>query len=164
MKDSLSQEVIKRLPCGVHHASFENLLEHMPDLKEILESFPDDPEQFSWDVKVHMLMPDQYPCIPNWHCDFVPRENGIQKFSMCNPDLPMYLWVSNGPLTQFKHGFIQPRKWVRFTQLDEHRGIASDSFQWRVFIRATHKEICPVSRDWIRVHSQVYIDPEKYQW
>jgi len=27
------------------------------------------------DTKVVMLMKDQYPCIPGWHCDGVPRED-----------------------------------------------------------------------------------------
>ena len=151
--------------CGVHQAPIEKVYELMPDLAPILDSFPDKYPDFTWDVKVHMLMPNQYPCIPNWHCDFVPRINGIQRFDLVKPEYPMYLWVSNGPLTQFKHGYIQPRKWVRFTQLDEHRGIAASEFGWRCLIRATHKEIQkPKESGWLRRHSQVYVDAETYQW
>ena len=63
--------------CGVHHAPYSEVRKHMPDLIEVLETFPDDPDLFTWDVKVHMLMPNQYPCIPHWHCDNVYRINGI---------------------------------------------------------------------------------------
>lgn len=34
------------------------------------------------DTKVVMLMPEQYPCIPGWHCDNVPRN-----YSLGQPDL-----------------------------------------------------------------------------
>lgn len=151
--------------CGVHHATPGALLHSMPDLRGILETFPDKHEDFTWDVKVHMLMPGQYPCIPNWHTDFVPRIGGIQRFDMVKPHLPMYLWLSGPPLTQFKHGFVLPKTWVRFTQLDEHRGIPSSDFAWRGFIRATHKEICPPKEgNFERRHSQVYLNAETYQW
>lgn len=155
--------------CGVHQAPI-GVLEHlMPDLKEVLVTFPDDPMQFTWDVKVHMLMPRQYPCIPNWHTDNVPRENGIQKFGKVRPDLPMYLWLSGAPLTQFKHGYALPQKWHRFTQLDEHRGTAASEFGWRCFIRATHigiqsPKLWPEISDYQRRHCQVYLDAKEYQW
>lgn len=151
--------------CGVHQAPIEQAKRLMPDLKTLLETFPDKPELFTWDIKVHMLMPNQYPCIPNWHCDFVPRENGIQRFDLINPQYPMYCWISGPPLTQFKHGFLHPGKWHRFTQQDEHRGTKAAEFSWRCFIRATHYKIqMPKSCDWLRRHSQVYLDAETYQW
>jgi hypothetical protein len=151
--------------CGVHQAPIEKVLELMPDLGEILETFPDDASKFTFDVKVHMLMPQQYPCIPNWHTDSVPRVNGVQRFDLIKPELPMYLWVSGAPLTQFKHGFVLPERWHRFTQLDEHRGIAASEFCWRGFIRATHREIqAPKDDGWLRRHCQVYLDAETYQW
>ena len=56
---------------GVHRATFDQLIELMPDLNEIELSFPEDVRDFVWDVKVHMLMPNQFPCIPNWHFDNV---------------------------------------------------------------------------------------------
>ncbi|MFN3453457.1 MAG: hypothetical protein ACK41T_00755 [Pseudobdellovibrio sp.] len=151
--------------CGVHQATYHKTIELMPELTEILNTLPDNVDDFTFDVKVHMLMPNQYPCIPNWHTDFVPRVGGIQRFDLCKPELPMYLWLSNGPLTQFKHGYVKAREWVRFNQLDEHRGIAAAEFGWRCFIRATHKNICPPKQsDWLRKHSQVYINAETYQW
>lgn len=151
--------------CGVHQAPYSALLDLMPDLKPILNTFPDNHKLYTWDVKVHMLMPRQYPCIPNWHADNVPRVNGIQRFDYVKTYLPMYLWLSGPPLTQFKHGYVEPRKWHRFTQIDEHRGTASGEFCWRGFIRATHNEIQkPKVKDWLRRHSQVYVDSETFQW
>lgn len=90
--------------CGVHQATYDQLIELMPDLTELIDTFPENPNDFIWDVKVHMLMPGQYPCIPNWHYDNIPRLNNVQDFSKVRPDLPMYLWVSNAPLTEFRKG------------------------------------------------------------
>lgn len=151
--------------CGVHQATISQVIYLMPDLKELLSTFPDDPHNFTWDVKVHMLMPNQYPCIPNWHVDNVPRENGIQRYDRIRPELPMYCWISGPPLTQFKHGFITPKVWHRFNQQDEHRGTMSGDFVWRGFIRASHKDIIPAkSGDHLRRHCQVYLDAATYQW
>jgi hypothetical protein len=38
------------------------------------------------DLRVHRLMPEQFPGIPGWHCDFVPRGaySGQPNFSMCH--------------------------------------------------------------------------------
>ena len=33
------------------------------------------------DTRSHMLMPGQYPAIPGWHCDAVPRPNGQPDFA-----------------------------------------------------------------------------------
>jgi len=151
--------------CGVHQAPYSEVVKSMPDLEEIVSAFPDKHEEFTWDVKVHMLMPRQYPCIPNWHTDNVPRINGIQRFDLIKPEYPMYIWISGGPLTQFKHGYLLPEVWHRFTQLDEHRGTEAQEFCWRGFIRATHKEIVqPKKSDWLRRHCQVYLDANTYQW
>ena len=151
--------------CGVHQAPIDVVKELMPDLEGILDTFPDDPSIFTWDVKVHMLMPRQYPCIPNWHVDNVPRENGIQRFDKIKPELPMYLWVSGPPLTQFQHGYVLPQVWHRFNQTDSHRGTAASEFVWRCFIRATHQEIQPPKPfGYLRRHCQVYLDAEEYQW
>ena len=151
--------------CGVHCAPIDVVRKLMPDLCEVLDTFPDDARVFTWDVKVHMLMPRQYPCIPNWHTDNVPRVNGVQRFDMLRPELPMYCWLSGAPLTQFKHGYLTPLAWHRFTQLDEHRGTAAGEFGWRGFIRATHSDIqAPKVGDYLRRHCQVYLDAETYQW
>jgi len=158
--------------CGVHQASVDQLIELMPDLKPLLvETFPDIPSDYVWDVKVHMLMPSQFPCIPNWHYDNVPRVNNKQDFDLVTPDSPMYLWLSDEPLTEFrKNGVISKvpaRKWHRFTQCDEHRGVMSTKFGWRGFIRATHKSITPIKKvghDPLRRHSQVYLDINTFSW
>lgn len=158
--------------CGVHQASFSDLVKYMPDVANlVLDSFPEDPDNFTWDVKVHMLMPAQWPCIPNWHYDNVPRVNNIQDWSLVRTDLPMYLWVSGEPLTEFrKDGMvtkIAACEWKRFTQADEHRGTRSEDFQWRGFIRATHKHILPAnprSEAVLRRHSQVYLDVSNFAW
>lgn len=151
--------------CGVHQAPFKEMCRLMPDLKGLMTTFPDSPTKFTWDVKVTMLMPGQWPCIPGWHTDAVPRIDGIQRFDLCKPELPMYLWISGAPLTQFKHGFATPQKWIRFNQLDEHRGMPADDFTWRCFIRATHQGIQkPKNGDFLRRHSQVYLDAGSFQW
>lgn len=152
--------------CGLRSAPFEQVLILMPDLREIVETFPDNPNDFTWDVKVHQLMPRQYPCIPNWHLDNVPRVNGVQRMDLIPKHLPpMYLWVSGPPLTQFQHGYVLPEKWHRFNQLDQHRGTASCMNTWRCFIRASHFDIKePLEEGWLRRHSQVYLDSETFQW
>jgi hypothetical protein len=153
--------------CGVRTASFSRMIELMPDLRSVFHEtpFPDFHSNYSWDVKVHLLMPRQYPCIPNWHTDNVPRENGIQRFERNTPEFPMWMWVSGAPLTQFKHGYVQAKKWHRFTQLDEHRGTYAGETCWRMFIRATHEKIRPPrDGDNLRRHSQVYLDADTYQW
>ena len=156
---------------GLHQATYNQVLEYMPDLAKLLESFPEDPNSFIWDIKVHMLMPNQFPCIPNWHYDNIPRINNEQDFNLVRTDLPMYLWLSGAPLTEFrkdgKHWVIKPQEWTRMTQLDEHRGTMSLDFQWRGFIRATHKEIYTqnkVGGNPLRRHSQVYLDSNTFTW
>jgi hypothetical protein len=151
--------------CGVHQAPIQVVQELMPDLQSVLDTFPDSHDHFTWDVKVHMLMPRQYPCVPNWHVDNVPRVNGIQRFDLVRLDAPMYCWISGAPLTQFKHGFLTPERWHRFTQADEHRGTAASEFCWRGFIRATHQSIMtPKKSGHLRRHCQVYLDANTYQW
>lgn len=150
--------------CGVHQAPIEQTLGLMPDLRHILASFPDNAAQFTFDVKVHMLMPKQYPCIPDWHRDFVPRVGGIQHPELAS-GAPMYIWVSGPPLTEFRGGFIKPREWVRFSAKDEHRGVASGDFCWRGMIRAVHRSVLPPrGGDWLRRHCQVYLDAKDYNW
>lgn len=152
--------------CGVHQAPFLVVRDLMPDVLPILETCPDNPYDFTWDVKVHMLMPRQYPCIPGWHVDNVPRaEDGRQLYDKVRLDLPMWMWVSGGPLTQFRTGYVLPEKWVRFTQADEHRGAMATEFCWRGFVRGTHKDIMPPkSGNHLRRHCQVYVGEKNYQW
>lgn len=157
----------KQQHCGVILASYKETIELMPDIKEILETFPENVNDFIWDVKVHMLMPNQYPCIPNWHYDHVPRVDGKQEFLLVKTKYPMYLWISNNPLTQFAKKKIKEQEWIRFTQEDVHRGTKSEEHTWRGFIKATHKEIAPKRKNSInplRRHCQVYLDSQNFTW
>ena len=159
----------KKQHCGVHRASWKQLQESMPEVAHLIDkAFPEKVGDFTWDIKVHMLMPNQYPCIPNWHFDNIPRVNNSQDWSQVKTHLPMYLYISGEPLTEFRSGGkINPCEWVRFTQKDEHRGTMSNDFQWRGFIRATHKDILPANDsgvDVTRRHSQVYLDSSNFSW
>jgi hypothetical protein len=159
----------KKQHCGVHRASWAQLQDNMTDVAHlVINDFPEDVQDFTWDVKVHMLMPNQYPCIPNWHFDNVPRVNNAQDWDQVRTDLPMYLWISGEPLTEFRTGSkIRAEEWRRFTQEDEHRGTISNHFTWRGFIRATHKDILPANpsgTNVLRRHSQVYLDASNFSW
>ena len=92
--------------CGVHRASWWQLCDYMHEVAGMIRhsDFPGDFDNFTWDVKVHMLMPNQYPCVPNWHFDNVPRVNNAQDWGQVRADLPMYLWISGEPLTEFRAG------------------------------------------------------------
>ena len=157
---------------GVHQASWQQLQDLMPDVALLVaKTFVDDPAYFTWDVKVHMLMPGQYPCIPNWHYDNVPRVNNVQDWDRVNLDKPMYLYLSGHPLTEFRKGdsiwTVPAGEWYRFTQEDEHRGTVSETFTWRGFIRATHKDILPANKagsNPLRRHTQVYLDAANFKW
>lgn len=162
--------------CGVHQGTFEDIEELMPDLVPlILDTFPDLPYEYTWDIKVHMLMKGQYPCIPNWHRDMVPRdENGKEDLSKLQLDKKMYLWLSGGPLTEFREtGFVKPEEWHEFTQNDEHRGHPSKYFCWRGLIRATHNDLRIGDKNVnnpfgkhsaYRRHTQVYLDANNFNW
>lgn len=74
------------------------------------------------DVRVHRLMPGQYPAIPGWHCDAVPRNNyhGQPDFSMVDPAaFHVCLLLSNEKQgvsnTEFVDSVIKPKMWD-----DEH--------------------------------------------
>ena len=159
----------KNQHCGVHRASQQDLALHMPEVYDLVyDTFPTKLQDFTWDVKVHMLMPNQYPCIPNWHFDNVPRVNNEQDWGNVKTHLPMYLWISGEPLTEFRAGGkVRAGEWRRFTQEDEHRGTLSNQFTWRGFIRATHKDILPANpsgTNVLRRHSQVYLDAKNFSW
>ena len=168
---------------GVMLCDIQKAYELMPEIKPIIEELVNsgklefDADEYVVDVKVHMLMPDQYPCIPNWHCDFVPRDKELR----LRPDLitgeKMYLWVSGEPRTEFRN---PPNKintgnyeWVEFTQKDSHRGVKSTIRTWRCFIRLTPKRLIvdrPTGnkddshRGELRRHSQVYLDAKNFNW
>lgn len=146
--------------CLISHSVLFEALSYSPP---VLQGRTD----YTVDVKVHMLMPNQYPCIPNWHYDMVPRVDGEQDFSKVDTSQRMYLWVSNPPLTEFADGrIIKPKEWIEFTQLDLHRGTVSTEHCWRMFIRIAPVELVPPApkKQWLRRHSQVYLDPNTFRW
>lgn len=154
--------------CGLFHCPLSEAYKLMPDLASIFESAPIiEGEKYVVDVKIHMLMPNQWPCIPNWHYDNVPRDEELnQRFDLIDTSKKMLLWVSGEPLTEFETGFIKEKTWVEFTQADKHRGTMSKIHTWRTFIRLTPEPLLlPASPEkWIRQHSQVYLDVNKFKW
>lgn len=163
----------KKQHCGVIEATPQQLRHLMPDLAHLLDTFPDDPANFHWDVRVSMLMPGQYPAIPNWHFDHIPRKTGRTdpqrdfKAVEKTKHLPMYMWLSGPPFTEFKDKRpVEAETWVRFNQLDSHRAVAAEDHCWRGFIRAVHHGIVPVRHDVpvLRRHSQVYLDASTFNW
>jgi hypothetical protein len=170
--------------CGVILCDYEKTKELMPEvipfIDELIKSgkmeFPI--SDYVIDVKVHMLMPNQFPCIPDWHCDFVPRDKET-KLKM--PELitgeKMYLWVSGEPKTEFKTKptviKTQNLEWVEFTQNDYHRGVVAKERTWRCFIRLAPKKflvdrptqnVDDSHRGSLRRHTQVYLDASNYEW
>lgn len=166
----IDDNIIKTLGCGVHHGSMLDLIEFLPEqyIIPILEKFPkkDAIHSFTFDVKVHMLMPGQYPCIPNWHYDLVPRdENKKQLMDKRDPNHKLYLWLSGPPFTEFRDGRkVEPQMWTEFTQFDEHRGTPATEHCWRLFIRAAPTELLPIELNSERRHSQVYLDANNFTW
>ena len=149
-------------------------------------------EEDKWevDVKIHMLMKGQYPCIPNWHCDNVPRVKGNLQWQEATDEQNMYLWVSGKPTTEFlaqdfqtgnisTHGElaesiiegnpdtfqIPEQTWVGMSQLTPHRGTVATENCWRIFVRVTDKKIMSVRPQIskIRRHCQVYL-PYDFHW
>lgn len=182
------------LPCGLFRCPLDQAVLKMPELKELFDSAPvADLENWEIDVKIHMLMKGQYPCIPNWHCDNVPRIDGKLQYANIDESAPdMLLWVSDSPLTEFlandvnigrvlkDHGEIAPlisnyeletkripaETWISMKQNTPHRGTVAEGHTWRIFARLTHKSISPVRPvdDVIRRHCQVYLDATTFTW
>jgi len=170
--------------CGVMLCDYEKTKELMPECIPVIDDLVQtgklefDISDYLIDVKVHMLMPEQFPCIPDWHCDFVPRNNetGLKEPERITGE-KMYLWVSGEPRTEFKNppNIIDTgnTKWVEFTQNDYHRGVKSTIRTWRCFIRLVPK--CFVvdrptgnkdksHRGSLRRHTQVYLDANSFEW
>lgn len=156
--------------------SFERTIELMPEVAPILDTLKPHlqlkEDDYVVDVKVHMLMPGEYPCLPNWHRDFVPRDKELKQLPKDITGEKMYLWVSNEPKTEWKN---KPKvissngiDWVEFTQNDVHRGVKSTTHTWRCFIRVIPKKFIhptTINVGELRRHSQVYIeDPSKFRW
>jgi hypothetical protein len=106
--------------CGLFRAPLHLAPGIMPSMAELIDTAPIshiDRDDWELDVKVHMLMKDQYPCIPNWHCDNVPRTAGGTRYDLigdhsgerdysATPSFPMYVWVSDEPTTEFLDGDV----------------------------------------------------------
>lgn len=161
---------------GVMLCTFSQTVELMPEVAPILETIKPHLEfeesEYVVDVKVHMLMPGEYPCIPNWHRDFVPRDEELNQKPKEISGEKMYLWVSGEPKTEWKTYSkkieTEVGDWVEFTQNDFHRGIKSNIHTWRCFIRIIPKKFIhptTINIGQIRRHSQVYIEePNKFRW
>lgn len=129
-------------------------------------------DKYTVDIKIHMLMPRQWPCIPNWHCDFVPRDKDLNKLpELIDPDQKMWLWLSGPPLTQFRNeagvvSEVTPRTWFEFDQTMEHRGTMSTEHTIRAFIRIVPRALCKPAppEQWLRRHTQVYCDVNEFEW
>jgi hypothetical protein len=89
--------------CGLFRAPLHLAAGLMPEMAELVASVPvADPSRYELDIKVHMLMAGQYPCIPNWHTDMVDRDEAGLRFDLIEDDEePMLLWISDGPETEF---------------------------------------------------------------
>lgn len=181
--------MLQTLPCGLISCPLPQASEALPELRRLYESAPvDDPSEWIIDVKIHMLMPENYPCIPNWHCDFVPRVGGATAYDAANADPLLWLWISGQPETeyaantleaevrshadltplskQFEVRRVDPQRWYRFSRLSPHRGTIAEKHCWRVFVRLAHKSIAPANptSSVIRRHAQVYLDAAKFSW
>lgn len=160
---------------GVMLCTFGKTIELMPEVKPILDDLIPhlelDVSEYLVDVKVHMLMPGEYPCIPNWHRDFVPRGLDLKQIPEAISKEKMYLWASGAPYTEFKKPptvLDGEYKWIEFDQTEFHRGVKSEIHTWRCFIRAIPKKFVhptTINIGELRRHSQIYIDePDKFRW
>jgi hypothetical protein len=169
---------------GVMLCSFDKTIELMPEVKPILDELVKSGElemrvaEYVVDVKIHMLMPKQYPCIPNWHRDFVPRNKDLERDFHAITGEKMYMWLSGSPLTEYlnvvnysdgqnKKELKAPQQWHSFTQNDLHRGTVSEEHTWRCFIRVIPKKFIhpsTINVDMPRIHTQVYLDANKFNW
>lgn len=181
-------------PCGLFRAPIDRVPELAPLFADLIRSAPVQGSEWEVDIKVHMLMPGQYPCVPNWHCDNVPRVDGVTRYDRApeHEGAKMYVWMSQTPRTEFLsrdldmwacpigHGeltalshtpssarMIAPAQhWIEMDQRTPHRGTISGRHQWRTFVRITHASLAPQRRvhSFIRRHSQVYLDANNFEW
>ena len=162
---------------GIFLCDFDKAIELMPEVENMLDEVKPmlelDESEYLIDVKVHMLMPGQFPCIPNWHYDFNPRDDRGQRIKGRLSKLKMYMWISSSPLTEYKDRethdvYTKPcQQWNTFTQEDLHRGTVSKEHVWRCFIRIIPKSFVhstTINNGQIRRHTQVYLDSRKFRW
>ena len=164
--------------CGVMLCTFKEAIKIMPEASPVLEELLNSgtlefsEEEYLVDIKVHMLMPKQYPCIPNWHRDFMPRDKNGNRIKGGSTGKKMFMWISGGPYTEYLDEFQNsvfklPQKWHSFTQDDLHRGNMAFEHTWRCFIRVIPKEFkhgSTINFGKPRIHTQVYLDAEKFSW
>lgn len=164
---------------GVMLCSFDKTVELMPEVEPIIEQLlesgmlEDDEDNYLVDVKVHMLIKGMFPCIPNWHRDFQPRNCDGDRDKTIKCDRKMYMWISGRPGTEYmrRDGTTYKKEtqtWTTFTRNDMHRGSASEQegTVWRAFIRVIPKDFVhttTINVGEIRRHCQVYL-PETYKW
>lgn len=164
----LHPHTIEKMHNGLIKCPIARIETLMPELWPIIQEAPLPHRDYVADIKVHMLMPGMYPCIPNWHYDLIPRDkNKNQIWSDVDPSAKMFLWLSGPPFTEFRDGRkVEAQKWIEFTQLDEHRGTPATSFCWRVFIRLAPRSIYEPNKGdkVLRRHSQVYLDAQNFKW
>jgi len=159
---------------GLMLCTLEQASKLMPEVLPILAKLSPEMhwDEYYIDVKIHMLMPGQFPCIPNWHFDFLPRDADGERSSNERSDKKMYMWLSAAPLTLYKDKngatFTKPaQEWHSFTQADMHRGQVSEDHVWRCFIRIIPKcFLHTVTKNVgeVRRHIQVYCDSSKFRW
>ncbi|KKL71543.1 hypothetical protein LCGC14_2093860 [marine sediment metagenome] len=102
--DVPTQEVLQKLPCGIHRGVMADVEREFSCMVDTLKTAPVNLDDYEIDIKVHMLMKGQYPCIPNWHCDNIPRDgngNLIYDIALADVEHPMLLWLSGNPTTEF---------------------------------------------------------------
>lgn len=161
---------------GVMLCSFEETIKFMPEVEPILDQLRPQlelsEEEYLVDIKIHMLMPNQWPCIPNWHCDFIPRDEKGKRVAKGITGEKMYMWLSGSPLTQYKNSegevYTKPaQQWHSFTQRDLHRGAECLEHTWRCFIRVIPKKFVhqtTINVGTVRRHTQVYCDSSNFRW
>ncbi len=184
------ESMLSVLPCGLISCPLPQAQQALPELAALYASAPvNDPAQWILDVKIHMLMPENYPCIPNWHCDFVPRVNGRTNYAAADDKRLLWCWISGHPETEYAAALpdevhiqdhadltplserfatkrIEPQRWYNFSRLAPHRGTIAERFCWRIFARLAHVSIAPPNptNSVIRRHAQVYLDAAKFSW
>ncbi len=167
--NDMDQLLIKQFHNGLIKCPLSEVRDAMPGILPIIDEAPVPHTNYVVDAKVHMLMPNQFPCIPNWHGDAIPRDSDLT----LRPDLAdasnrLFMWISNDPLPEFEDAReVLPEKWIEFGQLDIHRGTISSQHIWRLFIRLMPS--CLVARprtgkDVLRRHTQVYLDCSQFTW
>lgn len=190
------EAAVQAYSCGVIRASMDSAPKLLPpSLTRLINTAPTQAHRkYTVDVKVHMLKKGEYPCIPGWHCDMVPRDlAGRLDYAMNDPDeTDILLWVSGAPVPTFLAGpletargirehshlkfaiepeepvlfDIEPETWYRFRSDTPHFGNPATEDCWRVFIRLVSAPgYTPLPYDQqARRHCQVYLDARNFSW